>query len=148
MCDKTPFSYTNCQNKFLPREGENPPPTPSPRSVASLPRVGLLKNPGYAMQWTGGLHLQFLYTTRDSHIKDPNLLKSQELPGAPPPGPPANCFAPACTSPIKGPIRAAPDPTRAKARADALAVRFAHTYWFRLCLPPPPLFWKSWIRHC
>ena len=30
--------------------GGKTPPTLSPRSVASLPRVGLLKTPGYAMQ--------------------------------------------------------------------------------------------------
>ena len=50
MCKKMLFSYTNyhhTQKKISYRGRGNPPPTPSPRSVASLPRFGHpLTNPG------------------------------------------------------------------------------------------------------
>ena len=63
--------------------------------------------------------------TPDDHLEGPYLLKTRELPGAPPPGP------------LQGPYGGPLDPTRMRR-----AVRYAHGF-FR-----PPLFGKSWIRHC
>ena len=52
-----------------------------------------------------------VFITPDDHLEGPYLLKPRELPGAPPPGPPA------------GALRRAPGPHPYEARA----VRFAHT---------------------
>ena len=68
--------------------------------------------------------LHFLFTT-DDHLEGPYLLKTRELPGAPPPGPPDKGFAPA---PRQGPYGGPLDPTRMRR---ALRARI---------FPPTPFF--------
>ena len=70
--------------------------------------------------------------TPDDHLEGPYLLKTRELPGAPPLGPRQGL----CPCTPSGALRRAPGPHPYEARADA------HGF-FR-----PPLFGKSWVRHC
>ena len=63
------------------------------------PRVGLLKL--ILATPVNGRTTLTVTITHDSHIKGPNLLKSQEFPGALPPGPPARALP---LHPAKGPI--------------------------------------------
>ena len=72
--------------------------------------------------------------TPDDHLEGPYLLKTRELPGAPSPGAPAGALPLDPTPP--GALRRVPGPHPYEARA------YAHGF-FR-----PPLFCKSWIRHC
>ena len=95
---------------------ENPvtpaPPTPDKGSIREIA--------------TGEITLPI---TPDDHLEGPYLLKTRELPRAPPPGPPVWAL----------PLHPASPPVWG---ALARAVRYAHGF-FR-----PPLFCKSWIRHC
>ena len=57
MCKNLSFSNNNFQN-LLTVGGETPPhPTPSPRSVASLPRLGPPVEKSWLRQWTKTLFL-------------------------------------------------------------------------------------------
>ena len=87
-----------------------------------------------------GRNYSFYHSRPDDHLEGPYLLKTRELPGAPPDRPlPQGCTPPGAL--YGGPL----DPTRmrrARCASRTYTVRYAHGF-FR-----PPLFCKSWIRHC
>ena len=78
--------------------------------------------------------------TPDDHLEGPYLLKTRELPGAPPPGPPAGAF----------PLHPARGPRAGPWTPPVWGARFAPTRC-ATCTEfsaHPFFFCKSWIRHC
>ena len=83
--------------------------------------------------------------TPDDHLEGPYLLKTRELPGAPPPGPPAGALP---LHSVMGPTAAPGRPHPYEARADARAVRYAHGFSAHpfLQIMGPPLYTSPFAR--